>query len=101
ADPNHSTFNHCCAVISIAAHKKKLKENKMSFSRRTLLKGSAVSAVLGGLGAPMVVRAKAADFSYKYANNLPDSHPMNVRAKEMAAAIKAETNGRFDLQIFP
>ena len=26
---------------------------------------------------------------------------MNVRAKEMAAAIKAETNGRFDLQIFP
>ena len=26
---------------------------------------------------------------------------MNVRAKEMAAAIKAETNGRVDLQIFP
>jgi tripartite ATP-independent transporter DctP family solute receptor len=26
---------------------------------------------------------------------------MNVRAKEMAAAIKSETNGRFDLQIFP
>ena len=26
---------------------------------------------------------------------------MNARAKEMAAAIKAETNGRFDLQIFP
>ena len=26
---------------------------------------------------------------------------MNVRAKEMAAAIKAETNGRFDMQIFP
>jgi tripartite ATP-independent transporter DctP family solute receptor len=26
---------------------------------------------------------------------------MNVRAREMAAAIKQETNGRFDLQIFP
>ena len=26
---------------------------------------------------------------------------MNARAKEMSAAIKAETNGRFDLQIFP
>ena len=26
---------------------------------------------------------------------------MNARAKEMAAAIKTETNGRFDLQIFP
>jgi tripartite ATP-independent transporter DctP family solute receptor len=73
----------------------------MSFSRRALLKASAASAVLGGIGAPFVARAQAAEFTYKYANNLPDAHPMNVRAKEMAAAIKAETNGRFDLQIFP
>jgi TRAP-type transport system periplasmic protein len=73
----------------------------MSFSRRTLLKASAASAVLSGVGTPRVARAQAAEFTYKYANNLPDSHPMNARAKEMAAAIKAETNGRFDLQIFP
>src|ERR1700756_995079 len=73
----------------------------MSCSRRALLKASAASAVLGGIGAPLVARAQAAEFSYKYANNLPDSHPMNARAKEMAAAIKAETDGRFDLQIFP
>ncbi|MCA6107736.1 TRAP transporter substrate-binding protein [Bradyrhizobium cenepequi] len=73
----------------------------MSFSRRALLKVSAASAVLGGLGAPLVARAQTAEFTYKYANNLPDSHPMNVRAREMAAAIKTETNGRFDLQVFP
>src|SRR5437588_7618976 len=73
----------------------------MSFSRRTLLKASAATAVLGGLSAPHVARAESAEFTYKYANNLPDAHPMNVRAKEMSAAIKAETNGRFDLQIFP
>src|ERR1044071_5485179 len=73
----------------------------MSFSRRTLLKASAASAVLGGIGAPLVARAQTAEFTYKYANNLPDSHPLNSRAKEMAAAIKAETNGRVDLQIFP
>ncbi len=73
----------------------------MSFSRRALLKASAASAVLGGIGAPFVARAQAAEFTYKYANNLPDAHPMNVRAKEMAAAIKTETNGRVDLQIFP
>ncbi len=73
----------------------------MSFSRRTLLKASAASAVLGGLGAPWVARAQTAEFTYKYANNLPDGHPLNARAKEMAAAIKAETNGKFDLQIFP
>lgn len=73
----------------------------MSFSRRTLLKASAATAVLGGLGAPHVARAQSAEFTYKYANNLPDTHPLNVRAKEMAAGIKAETNGKFDLQIFP
>ncbi|MCK1708489.1 MULTISPECIES: TRAP transporter substrate-binding protein [unclassified Bradyrhizobium] len=73
----------------------------MSFSRRTLLKASAATAVLGGIGAPHVARAQSAEFTYKYANNLPDTHPLNVRAKEMAAAIKSETGGKFDLQIFP
>src|ERR1700682_5211835 len=73
----------------------------MSFSRRALLKASAASAVLGGIAAPHLARAQAAEFPYKYANNAPDSHPMNVRAGEMAQAIKAETNGRFVLQIFP
>src|SRR3954465_13935651 len=73
----------------------------MSFSRRGLPKGSEASAAWGSIGAPFVARAQQAEFSYKYANNLPDAHPMNVRAKEMAAAIKTETNGRFDLQIFP
>jgi tripartite ATP-independent transporter DctP family solute receptor len=73
----------------------------MSFSRRTLLKASAASAVLGGIGAPYVARAQAAEFTYKFANNLPESHPLVARAKEMSVAIKTETNGRFDLQIFP
>src|SRR5450432_3394847 len=73
----------------------------MSFSRRTLLKASAATAVMGGVGAPYVARAQAAEFTYKFANNLADTHPLNARAKEMAAAIKTETGGRFDLQIFP
>jgi tripartite ATP-independent transporter DctP family solute receptor len=73
----------------------------MSVSRRTLLKASAAATVIGGVGMPWVARAQQAEFTYKYANNLPDTHPMNVRAREMAAAIKTETNGRVDLQIFP
>jgi TRAP-type transport system periplasmic protein len=73
----------------------------MSFSRRTLLKTSAATAVLGGIGAPFVARAQTAEFVYKFANNLPESHPFVARAREMAAAIKTETNGRFDLQVFP
>src|SRR5260370_10711176 len=76
-------------------------DNQMRFSRRALLKASAASAVLGGVGAPFVARAQTAEFTYKYANNLPDAHPMNVRATEMAAAIKSDTNERVDLQIFP
>jgi TRAP-type transport system periplasmic protein len=68
--------------------------------RRLLVLGS--SAVVGGvIGAPFIARAQQAQFTYKYANNLPESHPMNVRAREMAAAIKTETDGRFELQIFP
>jgi TRAP-type transport system periplasmic protein len=73
----------------------------MSFSRRTLLKASAATAVLGGIGAPSIARAQTAEFVYKFANNLPESHPFVARAREMAAAIKTETNGRFDLQVFP
>ena len=73
----------------------------MAMSRRTLLKASAGATVLAGISAPMVARAQQAEFVYKYANNLPDTHPLNVRAREMSAAIKAETGGRFDLQIFP
>jgi tripartite ATP-independent transporter DctP family solute receptor len=73
----------------------------MRFSRRTVLKASAAATVLGGVGAPFVAHAQQAEFTYKYANNLPDSHPLNIRAKEMTAAIKAETNGRVDIQIFP
>lgn len=73
----------------------------MSFSRRTLLKASAAATVLGGVGAPYVARAQSADYVYKYANNLPDTHPMNIRAREMSAAIKTETNGKVDLQVFP
>ena len=71
----------------------------MNVSRRTLLGASALGTA--ALAAPWVARAQSAEFTYKYANNLPVAHPMNQRAKEMADAIKAETNGRVDIQIFP
>jgi tripartite ATP-independent transporter DctP family solute receptor len=73
----------------------------MSLSRRLLLAAGATTLLGGAVAAPFVVRAQGAQFSYKFANNLPETHPMNVRAREMAAAIKQETNGAFDLQIFP
>ncbi len=73
----------------------------MSLSRRRLFAAAGSTVLAGAVGAPVVVRAQQAEWTYKYANNLPATHPMNVRAREMAAAIKQETKGRFDLQIFP
>jgi tripartite ATP-independent transporter DctP family solute receptor len=73
----------------------------MHVSRRTLLKASTAATVMAGIGAPLVARAQQAEFSYKFANNLPDTHPINVRGREMAAAIKQETGGRVDIQLFP
>jgi TRAP-type transport system periplasmic protein len=72
---------------------------KTTMTRRRLFAGA--SLMLFASNAPRAARAQQAQWAYKYANNLPETHPMNVRAREMAAAIKQETNGRFDLQIFP
>jgi tripartite ATP-independent transporter DctP family solute receptor len=78
------------------------REGSMKFSRRQLLAAGTASLVGSAVAAPFVARAQETPlFTYKYANNLPETHPMNVRAREMAAAIKQETNGRFELQIFP
>ncbi|MDM0108376.1 TRAP transporter substrate-binding protein [Variovorax sp. J22R24] len=71
----------------------------MNISRRTILRTAAAAAVVA---APLrSAFAQKAEFTYKYANNLPVTHPMNLRAKEMADAVLAETNGRVDIQIFP
>ena len=62
-------------------------------------------ALLGGVGAIVIparyAQGQTAEFSYKYANNLPLAHPMNARAKEMADAIRTETKGRVSIEIFP
>ncbi len=67
----------------------------MSIDRRTLL------ASAGALALPGIARAQTAEFTLKYANNLPLTHPMNVRANEMAAKINAESKGRIDFKVFP
>jgi tripartite ATP-independent transporter DctP family solute receptor len=67
----------------------------MKSSRRRFLLAAGAYAL------PLSAFAQRAEFSYKYANNLPASHPMNLRANEMADAIRAETKGRVDIQVFP
>jgi tripartite ATP-independent transporter DctP family solute receptor len=71
----------------------------MNLNRRTVIRGAAAAAALA---VPMRgAFAQKAEFTYKYANNLPVAHPMNVRAKEMSDAIRTDTKGRVDIQIFP
>jgi TRAP-type transport system periplasmic protein len=73
----------------------------MRLTRRRLLTVGTSTLLTSAIAAPAIVHAQQAQWTYKYANNLPETHPMNIRAREMAAAIKQDTNGRFDLQIFP
>ena len=70
----------------------------MSTTRRNLLATAGAGALTLAAGRAW---AQKAEFSYKYANNLPVTHPLNLRAKEMADAIRADTKGRVDIQIFP
>ncbi len=72
----------------------------MTLTRRNLIQGAAITAAT--TAAPMkLVFGQTPEFSYKFANNVPAEHPLNVRAKAAADAIRTETNGRLDIQIFP
>ena len=67
-----------------------------TISRRTILTGAAIA------GASVLSRrAGAAEFDLKYGNDLPAGHPINKRAAEACDAIRAATNGRVNIQIFP
>lgn len=70
----------------------------ISISKRSFLKASSgVIALAAGIGQP----ARAAEFNLKCGHVLPSTHPTHVRALEMAAAIREQSKGRVDLQIFP
>jgi tripartite ATP-independent transporter DctP family solute receptor len=65
--------------------------------RSALLIAAAAGATIA---TPWIARA-APEFSLKYANNVPVTHPLNVRAKEAMDRIKTQTNGRVEIEIFP
>lgn len=70
----------------------------MLISRRGFI-GTAVAAA--GFPGAAITRAKASAFDFKLSSDLPATHPIPARTKEAADAIRKETNGRFDLQVFP
>src|SRR5690349_17468864 len=66
-------------------------------SRRNFI---AASAALGGAGL-IARRAHAADFVYKFANDVPATHPITLRMQEAAAKILEESGGRLEIRLFP
>ena len=72
----------------------------MTINRRKVL----MTTVAGAVFAPAVLRVTkvhGAEFSLKYANNSPVTHPLTVRTTEAMAAIAKETGGKVDIQVFP
>jgi len=65
--------------------------------RRTLLAGATALPLVAINRRP----AHAAEFSYKFANNLAPSHPLVARATAAAARVKEGTSGRVEINVFP
>ncbi len=72
----------------------------MSTNRRILLQSSA-SALVFAPALLRVTRAGAAEYTFKMANNTPESHPLSLRMREAAANILKESDGKVDIQVFP
>ena len=65
--------------------------------RRHVLAGACALPLVAARTRP----AGAAEFSYKFASNLPATHPLNVRAQEAADRILKATDGRVEIRVFP
>jgi len=66
-------------------------------TKRSLLTG------VGGLAAAAIVtgRASAAEFTLRFATDVPSSHTSIVALKDAIAAIQAETGGRLEIKLLP
>jgi tripartite ATP-independent transporter DctP family solute receptor len=70
--------------------------------RKPINRRAALKAGAAAIGASLIGgRARAAEFTMKYGNDLPAAHPINTRAQEAVEAIRAQTDGRLEIQVFP
>ncbi|MFO1218014.1 MAG: TRAP transporter substrate-binding protein [Burkholderiaceae bacterium] len=67
--------------------------------RRRFIQGASAAGALASVGAPLF--AQTPELSFKWANNIPATHPSTIRVREAVEAIKRESNGRVDIQVFP
>ena len=68
-------------------------------SRRQFL---GTSAALAGIGSFNILtrRADAAEFTLKFGDNVPDTHPLSIHAKAATDRIREESGGRVDIRLF-
>jgi TRAP-type transport system periplasmic protein len=67
----------------------------MKLTRRSFIASTAVAV------SPFAIVRPAQAATYKLATNLPAGHPMLTQLEEAAKNIKADTNGEFDIRLFP
>jgi tripartite ATP-independent transporter DctP family solute receptor len=70
---------------------------KSMLHRRTLIAGATALPLVAINRRP----AHAAEFNYKFANNLAVTHPLVIRATAAAARVKEATSGRVEIAVFP
>src|SRR5580704_1994681 len=72
----------------------------MTVTRRAMLKSAAAIAALPAASI-WPRRAHAAEFSFKYGNQVQASHPVTMGFQQAVDRIKAETGGRVEIGMFP
>jgi TRAP-type transport system periplasmic protein len=70
-----------------------------SNSRRSFIQATASAGALASVGAP--VFAQSAPLAFKWANNIPITHPSNIRIREAVDAIKKDSGGKVEISVFP
>jgi TRAP-type transport system periplasmic protein len=68
-------------------------------TRRSFIQATATAGALASIGTPLF--AQPATLAFKWANNIPVTHPSTIRIREAADAIRRDSSGRVDIQIFP
>src|SRR6266550_7652169 len=69
-------------------------------TRRVFLKTTTAAAGISAFGI-LTKRGDAAEFTWRYANNMVPTHSMNVYLQQAAEGIRRESGGRMEIQIFP
>ena len=72
----------------------------MRVTRRVALKSAAAFAAVPSLSISST-RARAAEFSFKYGNQVPVGHPVTVGFQKAVDRIKEESGGRVEINMFP